>query len=115
MKKILILFAKDWDQIAIQAKQDSKQYQFYFEGFDLGRFPENINLLFFKILPFIKKLEAKYQKLGLDGIVSNHEQFGALIAALLAQRLGLPGNDPLAIIACQHKYYSRLVQEKIVP
>ena len=115
MKKILILFAKDWDQIAIQAKQDSKQYQFYFEGFDLVRFPENINLLFFKILPFIKKLERKYQKLGLDGIVSNHEQFGALIAALLAQRLGLPGNDPLAIIACQHKYYSRLVQEKIVP
>ena len=46
MKKILILFAKDWDQIAIQAKQDSKQYQFYFEGFDLVRFPENINLLF---------------------------------------------------------------------
>ncbi len=47
MKKILILFAKDWDQIAIQAKQDSKQYQFYFEGFDLVRFPENIILLFF--------------------------------------------------------------------
>lgn len=115
MKKILILFAKDWDQIAIQAKWDSDQYQFYFEGFDLFRFPENVKLLHFNVLHYIKKLERKYQKMSLAGIISNHEQFGTLIAALLAERLGLPGNDPLAIVACQHKYYSRLLQQKIIP
>lgn len=115
MKKILILFAKDWDQIALQAQQYADQYQFFFEGFDLFRFPENARLLSFNAIRYIAKLERKYRKSGLDGIVSNHEQFGALIAAVLAQRLGLPGNDPLAIIACQHKYYGRLVQQQIAP
>jgi biotin carboxylase len=115
MKKILILFAKDWDQIALQAQQYADQYQFFFEGFDLFRFPENARLLSFNALRYIAKLERKYRPIGLDGIVSNHEQFGALIAAVLAQRLGLPGNDPLAIIACQHKYYGRLVQQQIAP
>jgi len=115
MKKILILFAKDWDQIALQAQQYSSQYQFFFEGFDLFRFPENARLLSFNALRYIAKLERKYRAMDLDGIVSNHEQFGTLIAAVLAKRLGLPGNDPLAIIACQHKYYGRLVQQQIAP
>jgi biotin carboxylase len=115
MKKILILFAKDWDQIALQAQQYSSQYQFFFEGFDLFRFPDNARLLSFNALRYIAKLERKYSAMDLDGIVSNHEQFGALIAAVLAKRLGLPGNEPLAIIACQHKYYGRLIQQQIVP
>ena len=115
MKKILILFAKDWDQLALQAQQYSEQYQFFYEGFDLFRFPENAQLLGFNAVRYIEKLERKYRAIGLDGVVSNHEQFGTLIAAVLAQRLGLPGNDPLAIIACQHKFYGRLVQQKIVP
>lgn len=115
MKKILILFAKDWDLIALQAQQYNHQYQFFFEGFDLFRFPENARLLGFNALRYIARLERKYRAVGLDGVVSNHEQFGALIAAVLAKRLGLPGNDPLAIIACQHKFYARLIQKQIVP
>ncbi len=115
MKKILILFAKDWDQIAVQAQQYSGQYHFFFEGFDLFRFPDNARLLGFNVLRYIAKIERKYRTMDLDGIVSNHEQFGTLIAAILAQRLGLPGNNPLAIIACQHKYYGRLVQQQIAP
>lgn len=115
MKKILILFAKDWDQLELKTHQHSGQYQFFFEGFDLFHFPDNAKLIGFGAVRYIAKLEQKYRAIGLDGIVSNHEQFGALIAAVLAQRLGLPGNDPLAIIACQHKFYSRVVQKRIVP
>ena len=115
MKKILILFAKDWDQVSIQSLQGKGSYQFYFEGFDLNRFPQNAQILSFRVLPYIRRLEKKYRSMGLDGVVSNHEQFGTLIAAVLAERLGLPGNNPLVVLACQHKYYSRMVQEKIVP
>jgi hypothetical protein len=115
MKKILILFAKDWDQLSIQALQDTGRYQFYFEGFDLHSFPQNVRLLSFRILPYIRWLEAKYRAIGINGVVSNHEQFGTFIAAVLAERLNLPGNEPLAVLACQHKYYSRMVQEKLVP
>jgi len=47
-------------------------------------------------------------------VISNNEQFGALIAAVVAQRLGLAGTDPAVIIAAQHKYYARCLQQKIV-
>ena len=115
MKKILVLFAKDWDQLAIHAFQDRGRYKFFFEGFDLFQFPQNVRLLNFHVLDYISDLERKYRKIGLDGVVSNHEQYGALIAAVLAERLGLPGTNPKAIVMSQHKYYSRMIQEKVVP
>lgn len=115
MKKILILFPKDWDRVALNTPHFTDQYQFYFEGFDLFSFPENVQLLNFNALRYIEKLEKKYGAVGLDGVVSNDEQFGCLIVAILAERLGLPGNKPQAVILCQHKLQSRLVQQMISP
>jgi hypothetical protein len=68
MKKILILFTKDWDQLALQAQQYSGKYQFFHEGFDLFRFPENAQLLGFNAVRYIEKLERKYRDIGLDGV-----------------------------------------------
>lgn len=115
MKKILILFAKDWDFAELDREHYARQYQFFHEGFNFFKFPENLNLLGFNVLNYIEKLEKKYRAIGLDGVVSNHEQFGALIAATLAERLGLPGNNPQAVIACQHKLQSRAVQQQWLP
>lgn len=115
MKKILILFAKDWDLNELNKEHYSKKYQFFHEGFNLFRFPENIGFLGFNVLGYIDKLERKYRSIGLDGVVSNHEQFGTLIAAVLAERLGLPCNNPQAIIACQHKLQSRALQQQLLP
>jgi ATP-grasp domain-containing protein len=39
----------------------------------------------------------------------------ALLAALAAERLGLPGPTPQALVACQHKMSSREVQRRVVP
>ena len=39
----------------------------------------------------------------------------ALLAALLARRLGLPGPAPEAVLACQHKPTSREIQRAVVP
>ena len=49
------------------------------------------------------------------GITSSNEQFGALVAALLAERLGLPGTEPTALIASQHKYIARRILQKELP
>jgi hypothetical protein len=48
-------------------------------------------------------------------VISPHEQFGTLVAALVAQRLGLPGPDPLAILIAQHKYYARVEIGRVAP
>jgi hypothetical protein len=48
-------------------------------------------------------------------VVSNHEQFGALGAALLAERMGWPGTPVEAVLACQHKLHARQVLAAVCP
>lgn len=113
-KRILVLFPKDWDRVEIGQARYRASYEFVFEGFDLFRFPENARLLTFDVRRYIDRLVRRYRG-RIDGVISNNEHFGALIAAALAQRLGLPGTDPAVIIAAQHKYYARCLQTRIVP
>ena len=49
-----------------------------------------------------------------DGIVSSKDR-GALLAAVLAARKGLPGPSPEAVAALQHKPTARTIQERAVP
>ena len=48
-------------------------------------------------------------------VVRHHEQFGALAAALVAERLGLPGTSPESILAAQHKLHARQVLQQVAP
>jgi len=113
-RRILILFPKDWDRAELEHPRYQTDYRFYYEGFDLFAFPENARLLTFDARRYVDRLVRRYRG-RIDGVVSNNEHFGALLAAVIAQRLGLPGMDPATIIAAQHKYYSRCLQQKIVP
>ena len=118
MKNILVLFDADWDQSQLaKAAQDRARprYKFFYEGFDLFSFPSNARLLTFDIFKFVEKLAKKYRHAKLSGIISSNEQFGALVAALLAKKLGLPGPDPKALIAAQHKYVARRILQQEVP
>ncbi len=117
-KNILVLFDADWDrqQLRKAARQaGGPGFRFYYEGFDLFSFPSNAQLLSFDVFRFVDRLERKYRSLPLHGVTSSNEQFGALVGALLAQRLGLPGADPKALIAAQHKYVARRILERDVP
>ncbi len=109
MKKILVLFPKDWDLYELSKPQYRDSYRFYFEGFDVHRFPENLRLLTFDAPRWIGRLVDRYHALGIDGVISNNEHFGALIASVVADRLGLPGPRPRAVALAQHKYYAREV------
>jgi biotin carboxylase len=114
MKTILVLFPKDWDRDELEQPRYRERYRFFYEGFDLFSFPENARLMTFNVRRYIDRLVKKYRG-RIDAVISNNEHFGALIAAVVAQRLGLPGTDPAVIIAAQHKYYARCLQQKIVP
>jgi len=51
----------------------------------------------------------------LHGVISSDDYPGSVMAAIVAQRLGLPGVSPVASLRCQHKYLSRLEQRRLVP
>lgn len=114
MKTILILFPKDWDRAEL-SRPEWSDHRFLFEGFDLFRFPQNARLLGFDVRRYLESLERKYRGAGLDGVLSNNEYFGALIAAELARRLGLPGTPPTALKTAQHKFYCRQVMARVAP
>lgn len=49
-----------------------------------------------------------------DGVIGTKDR-SALLAALVAERLGLPGPSPAAIVRCQHKPTSRAIQRQVAP
>ncbi len=108
-----MLFNYDWDQSGF-ARWASK-FHFDTDGFDLFSFPSNARLAWFDLERFVDRLQRRARRSGWGAVVSNHEQFGALAAALLAERMGWPGTPVNAILACQHKLYARQVLQQVCP
>jgi len=113
---LLWLFPEGWDEIAMRHADSLRdRYDIVTEGFDLFRFPENAAILWFDARRFVDRMARLVRKRGIVGVVSTHEQYGALIAALVARRAGLPGADPRAIAVSQHKYYARRRLDEACP
>jgi len=115
MKRILVLFPKEWDRLEFGRPEYRDEYEFHYAGFDLFRFPENARLLTFDVFRFVNEVVARYRHERIDGVFSNNEYFGALIAAVVAEKLGLPGNDPRVVITAHHKFYAREAYARVAP
>jgi hypothetical protein len=113
--KILVLFAQEWDRLALTDPRLTDRYAFVHAGFDLFRFPQNTRLLTFDARRYVERMVRLARRHGVAGVISPHEQFGTLIAAEVAQRLGLPGANPRAILRAQHKYYARAAMAGVIP
>ncbi len=118
MKKntTLAVFNYDFDAIGFaRAARANGQMPPDQAGFDLFSFPSNAQLAFFDIERMVDRLAKRAALAGWQAVVSSQEQFGALTAALLAERMGWPGTSVNAVLACQHKLYARDVLNRICP
>lgn len=113
LPRIGLLFSYDWDTLGFGRL--SKQFSWDEDGFDLFSFPSNARLVGFDLDRFADRQARRARQRGWAGVVSHHEQFGALAAALVAERLGLPGTPVTAVLACQHKLYARQVLQRVCP
>ena len=114
-QRTLVLFNHDWDAIAHQRLARTQGLVFDEDGFDLFSYPSNARLAWFDMARFVDGLARRAKRKGWTGVTSNHEQFGALAAALLAERMGWPCTPVKAILACQHKVYARQVLQQVAP
>jgi biotin carboxylase len=113
---VLILFPQDWEFVALpQLRRRYAEYDFETAGFDLFKFPENARLLWFDPEAFVAKLRRRYKTRHIAAVMSTHEQFGALCAALLAEQLHLPGTSVEAILRAQHKAIARERHAQAMP
>ncbi len=111
--KTLVLFGYDWD--GIEFRTLSRKWPQLQAGFDLFSFPSNARLAWFDMDRFSSLAALRARVQGARAVVSNHEQFGALCAALVAEKLRWPGTPVEAVLACQHKLYAREVLERVAP
>ena len=111
--RIGLLFNYDWD--ALGYARQANGYRFDEAGFDLFSFPSNARLASFDLRRFAAAQARRGTRNGWAGVVSNHEQFGALAAALVAESLGLAGTAPEAVLAAQHKLHARRVLAQVAP
>jgi biotin carboxylase len=113
--RTLLLFNHDWDAIGHTRARQSSRHPVDEDGFDLFSFPSNAQLAFFDMERWVDRLASRAPKRGWTAVVSHHEQFGALAAALLAERMGWPGTPVNAILSCQHKFHARQVLQQVAP
>lgn len=111
--KTLVLFSYDWDRI--EFRKLSSNWQQLHAGFDLFSFPSKARLAWFDMDRFSRLSALRVSKQGASAVISNHEQFGALCAALVAEKMKWPGTPVEAVLACQHKLYARQVLERVAP
>jgi hypothetical protein len=111
----LLLFNYDWDSLGHARAGALQDMAFDEAGFDLFSFPSNANLVWFDMQRFVERLARKAVARGWHAVSSSHEQFGALAAALLAERMGWPGTPVAAVLACQHKFHARQVLQRVAP
>ncbi|MEO6409840.1 MAG: ATP-grasp domain-containing protein [Burkholderiaceae bacterium] len=113
MQRVGLLFNYDWDALAFA--RACRAFEVDQAGFDLFAFPSNARLIGFDLDRFANAQAARGRRRGWAGVLSHHEQFGALAAALVAERLGLPGTSVEAVLACQHKLHARRVLDEVCP
>ncbi len=111
--RVLILFDYDWDEQGFARLEP--YYEFDRAGFDLFSFPDNARLINFNIERFVGHLIRRHKKRPYSAVLSNHEQFGALAAALFAEKTGLHGPSVLSILSAQHKLWMRTVLQEVCP
>jgi hypothetical protein len=107
--------AYDWDLQALQRLSQAGLARCDLAGFDLFTFPSNAALIGFDLEGFAARQAQRGRRLGWRAVLSHHEQFGTLAAALVAERLALPGASPESILAAQHKLHARRVLQQVAP
>lgn len=110
-----LLFDYDWDAAAHARVAAEQGLACDRGGFDLFTFPSNAQLLAFDLERFAAAQVRTARRRGWVGVLSHHEQFGALAAALVAEAAGLPGARPEGVIACQHKLHARRLLQQVCP
>jgi hypothetical protein len=104
MRDVILLCPQSRDLAAVEAAELRARYRVHVVGPDLDTVPQ--------VDP--ETILAEAAAVAADGVVATKDR-SALLAALLAERRGLPGPSPQAVLACQHKPTSRRIQQEAVP
>ncbi|MGE5097187.1 MAG: ATP-grasp domain-containing protein [Betaproteobacteria bacterium] len=110
MARICLVCPTMWDEAEVPAAARRGGFTVRTYGTDVSEDPAS-----FDAPSFIEAAAATIRAEGCEGVMASDDYPGSIVAAALAQELGMPGPSPEAVLLCQHKYYSRLAQRECVP
>ncbi|HET9580117.1 MAG TPA: ATP-grasp domain-containing protein [Usitatibacter sp.] len=110
MARICLVCPTMWDEAEVPAAAARGCFTVRTYGTDVSEDPAG-----FDAPSFIEAAAATIRAEGCEGVMASDDYPGSIVAAALAQELGMPGPSPEAALRCQHKYYSRLAQRECVP
>jgi hypothetical protein len=105
-ERILVIACGPFDYANLSKKELQDKYLFFIE--EIKTEPKDIEI-------FISYILKKYATKKLVGVLGTHDGPESLVSAILAKELGLYNMDPEKAFVCEHKFYSRKAQQKIVP
>lgn len=115
MKRVLVLCPSAWDREMLSRPDLRGQYAVEVFAEELYDTPPLWRALTFDVRRYIDRAVARWRNEGLAGIVGTGDYPACLLAAELAERLGLPGAGAKEVVLLSHKYYSRRLQRSVVP
>jgi hypothetical protein len=105
MRDVLVVCPQERDLREIRAAGLDRSFRVRYAGADLDAADDP-----FDPASFVARCAAE----PVEGVVGSKDR-SALLASLVAERRGLPGPRPQALLACQHKPTSRLLQREAAP
>ncbi|MFP4128516.1 MAG: acetyl-CoA carboxylase biotin carboxylase subunit family protein [Desulfonatronovibrio sp.] len=112
-KNIFIVGLDDFNKRFLEALPEAQECDFhaaldYSEIRDVECF--NMKELISKAVERMESFEGS-----IDGVASYYDFPGTDLVPVLAERFNLPGPSLESVLKCEHKYWSRLEQKKVVP
>ena len=114
-KRILVVCPTDWERTAVASPALQAEYEFIpcceelYDSIGLWK------ALRFDVRRYLDGVAAAHRDRGLVGILATGDYPGCIFGAYLGEQLGLPAPPPREIVRLSHKYYSRELQQKLVP
>ena len=112
--RLLLLFQGMWEEQCVATLRGEAGVELHREGFDWTHWRGLWRLCTVDAERWFERLCERYRG-RIDAVWSSDDQIGTLLAARMAQRLGLPGADPAAIVRTQHKLLARRALAAAVP
>ncbi|TAH39537.1 MAG: ATP-grasp domain-containing protein [Planctomycetota bacterium] len=105
---LLVVLPTDWD---LEELTPERQPGWRFEA--IGRHRDEL-AGGFDPLAFVRASAARWRGAA-SGVLGTDDYLACVLGPALARELGLPGPAPETVLLCQHKYYCRLEQRRLVP
>jgi biotin carboxylase len=121
MKKVLLISPTSREYRDLPKVAETLACRLVFEEFAGSYFDDLLSsdhpegALALEIPALIEETVRRYEQSGIAGVTSGVGYPGMPVSSIIARRLGLPGPVTESVLLCEHKYYSRMAQLRLVP